>query len=185
LPKAARVLADRVDPQRFYAQDIATGTLFASRDGGLHFNAIGGAFGDAVKQHYQAPHRPTNAVVYAVPGQAGELMAISARGGVIHGRDDGRVLRQSHGIDSAVSLGFGKAAPGHAEATLFLAGAIDGQRGLFRSIDGGAHWQRINDDAHQYGEVGYVTGDPRVFGRVYFATGGRGIFRGDPTGEQP
>ena len=47
------------------------------------------------------------------------------------------------------------------------------------------NWQRINDDAHQYGEVGYVTGDPRVFGRVYFATGGRGIFRGDPKGEQP
>ena len=52
--------------------------------------------------------------------------------------------------------------------------------GLFRSIDDGAHWRRINDDAHQYGEIGQVTGDPRVFGRVYFATGGRGIFYGDP-----
>ncbi|HUH56120.1 MAG TPA: cellulase [Rhodanobacter sp.] len=185
LPKAARALADRVDAQRFYAQDIATGTLFASHDGGLHFTAIGGAFGDAVKQPYQAPRRPTNAVVYAVPGQAGELVAVSARGGVIRGRDDGRVLRQSYGIDSAVSLGFGKSAPGRSEATLFLAGAIAGQRGLFRSVDGGTQWQRINDDTHQYGEVGYVTGDPRVFGRVYFATGGRGIFRGDPKGEQP
>lgn len=185
LPKAARVLADRVDPQRYYAQDIASGALFVSRDGGAHFSAIDGAFGAATKQQYQPPHRPTNAVVYAVPGHAGELVAISARGGVIHGRDDGQVLRQSDAVSSAVSLGFGKPAPGRSESTLFLAGTVDGQRGLFRSMDSGAHWLRINDDAHQYGEVGYVTGDPRVFGRVYFATGGRGIFRGDPASVQP
>ena len=44
-----------------------------------------------------------------------------------------------------------------------------------------ANWQRINDDAHQWGWTGEtVTGDPRVYGRVYLATNGRGIQYGEP-----
>jgi hypothetical protein len=180
LPKAARVLADRVDSQRFYAQDMASGALFASRDGGLHFSAVGGRLDQLAQQRYQPPRRPTDATMYAMPGDAGELYLISRRGGIVHGRDDGGVLAQDKAVSEANSLGFGKPAAGHRNPTLFLAGKVDGQHGLFRSIDDGVHWRRINDDAHQYGEIGQVTGDPRVFGRVYFATGGRGIFYGDP-----
>ncbi|MBB6242499.1 cellulase [Rhodanobacter sp. MP1X3] len=180
LPKTARVLADRVDPKRFYAQDITRGALFVSRDGGAHFSPIGGQLDTIAQQDYQASRRPADAAVYAVPEHAGQLYVTSVRAGVVRGRDDGSVSWRSRTIDSAVSLGFGKAAPGHSESTLFLAGKIGGKSGLFRSIDSGKHWLRINDDAHQYGEIGYVTGDPRVFGRIYFATGGRGIFRGDP-----
>lgn len=51
----------------------------------------------------------------------------------------------------------------------------------FRSADEGTSWVRINDDQHQYGWIGQtITGDPRVFGRVYLGTNGRGILRGDP-----
>jgi xyloglucan-specific exo-beta-1,4-glucanase len=54
-------------------------------------------------------------------------------------------------------------------------------QGVFRSADEGASWIRINDDQHQYGWIGQtVAGDPRVFGRVYLGTNGRGILRGDP-----
>lgn len=53
-------------------------------------------------------------------------------------------------------------------------------RGIFRSTDAGASWTRIDDDAHQWGWTGAsITGDPRVHGRVYVATNGRGILRGD------
>jgi hypothetical protein len=45
---------------------------------------------------------------------------------------------------------------------------------------------RINDDAHQYGWTGgAITGDPRVYGRVYVSTNGRGVVyadTSDPTG---
>jgi xyloglucan-specific exo-beta-1,4-glucanase len=47
-------------------------------------------------------------------------------------------------------------------------------------VDAGATWQRINDHGHQYGNFGEaLTGDPRVFGRVYVGTNGRGIIVGE------
>ena len=60
------------------------------------------------------------------------------------------------------------------------AGVVAGTDGLFRSVDNGATWQRIDDDAHRFGWIYAVTGDARVFGRVYFATVGRGIIHGTP-----
>jgi len=46
--------------------------------------------------------------------------------------------------------------------------------------DAGLSWVRINDDKHQYGNIGEaITGDPRIYGRVYIGTNGRGIIYGD------
>ena len=38
----------------------------------------------------------------------------------------------------------------------------------------------INDKNQQYGNMYAVTGDPRIYGRVYAGTNGRGIFYADP-----
>jgi hypothetical protein len=67
---------------------------------------------------------------------------------------------------------------------LFLTGKIESVQGLFRSDDAGTSWVRINDEQHQFGSISHVTGDPRIYGRVYFATGGRGILCGDPAPAQ-
>jgi len=103
-----------------------------------------------------------------------------ADNGLPVGEATGPLLDVPADITAADSLGFGRAAPGAEHATMYVAGKRGKVRGLFRSVDHGAHWQSINDDAHQFGAMGHVTGDPRVFGRVYFATGGRGIFYGEP-----
>jgi photosystem II stability/assembly factor-like uncharacterized protein len=183
LSENARVLSDRVDPSRFYAWDGVAGVLYASNDNALHFSPIGGALGVEALQARSDTPKQLGMQLYASPDAKGELF-LATRQGLIRGGDDGSVTARIGHVEVATSLGFGKAAPGHKQATLFLAGKVDGKRGLFRSSDDGAHWLRINDDAHQYGELGHVTGDPRIFGRVYFATGGRGIFYGDPVPEK-
>jgi hypothetical protein len=51
--------------------------------------------------------------------------------------------------------------------------------GAYRSLDGGATWKRINDNQHQFGLLSALSGDSRVFGRVYIGINGRGIRVGD------
>jgi hypothetical protein len=56
---------------------------------------------------------------------------------------------------------------------------VSGVYGIFRSDGMGASWVRINDDAHQFGMLGTISGDSRIYGRVYVGTQGRGIVYGD------
>jgi photosystem II stability/assembly factor-like uncharacterized protein len=86
------------------------------------------------------------------------------------------------GVQAILAFGFGKAAPQHSYPALYLAGTIQGQPGIFRSVDEGRSWVRINDNQHQWGLILQITGDPRIFGRVYVGTHGRGILYGDPAG---
>jgi xyloglucan-specific exo-beta-1,4-glucanase len=55
------------------------------------------------------------------------------------------------------------------------------EQAIFRSDDAGRTWARINDDRHQFGTQQVVSGDPRIYGRVYLGTNGRGVLYGDPT----
>jgi hypothetical protein len=77
-------------------------------------------------------------------------------------------------------FGFGKAAPGSSEPALYLVGVANGQRGILRSDDWARTWVHINDDQHQFGSIGQITGDPKLYGRVYVGAFGRGILYGDP-----
>jgi len=88
-------------------------------------------------------------------------------------------------LDSAQLVGLGMAAPGASYPALYVVGTIEGVYGILRSDDAGASWTRINDDAHQYGLLGAITGDPRIYGRVYMGTEGRGHrLRGYCSGRQ-
>ena len=81
----------------------------------------------------------------------------------------------------------GKAAPNASYPTLYMWGAVGTARGMLRSIDRGASWVRVNDDAHQYGgpQIGWVTGAMNTYGTVYMSTNGRGTAYGkiDPKGD--
>ena len=101
--------------------------------------------------------------------------------GLWFSRDSGASFLQLANVEQADTIGFGKAAPHRRYPALYTSARIDGERGIFRSDDVGRHWVRINDDRHQYAWTGQViTGDPRVYGRVYFGTNGRGVIYGEP-----
>ena len=173
LSPQAHVLSDRFDAKRFYAYDGKAQQVFVSRDGGEHFQSIAGALGERVKHGYVVQMR-------AAPDAAGVVYVSGLGLGLLRARDDGSAVMQLGQLVNARDFGFGKAAPGSALPTVFAAGEHAGVYGLYRSTDDGVHWLRIDDDAHRYGGQRLITGDPRLFGRVYFATSGRGVFYGDP-----
>ncbi|RAJ44824.1 cellulose binding domain-containing protein [Kitasatospora sp. SolWspMP-SS2h] len=173
IPAGASVQADRVDPKTFYGW--SGGTFYVSTDAGATFTA-------------KASGLPAASVRFkAVPGTRGDVWlagGTTATGyGLWHSTDAGATFARQPGVDQADSIGFGKAAPGRTHPAMYTSAKIGGVRGLFRSDDAGASWVRINDDAHQWGWTGGpITGDPRIYGRVYVGTNGRGVLYGDTAG---
>ncbi|HEX4006108.1 MAG TPA: hypothetical protein VHX60_08035 [Acidobacteriaceae bacterium] len=188
LTAGTRVVADAMDAQTFYAVSLADRILYRSTDGGATFagqmftleNAPAVAGGMR-----RGDNRGGQDQIYATPGRRGDLW-LAAWDGLVHVpglRDAGSgslALARMAGVDEIHAFGFGKAAPGHGYPAMYLVGTIAGQAGIFRSIDAAKTWVRINDDEHQWGLVLQVAGDPRIFGRVYVGTHGRGIQYGDP-----
>ncbi|MFD5232226.1 cellulose binding domain-containing protein [Streptomyces qaidamensis] len=175
IPAGAIVEADRVDPKTFYG--FKSGKFYVSTDGGATFEAspaTGLPSGDSVR-------------FKALPGGKGDVWlaggATDGAYGLWHSTDGGASFTKLANVEQADTVGFGKAAPGASYQTLYTSAKIGGVRGIFRSTDKGASWTRINDDAHQWGWTGAaITGDPRVYGRVYVSTNGRGVVYGDSSG---
>ncbi|MEY2246757.1 cellulose binding domain-containing protein [Streptomyces sp. BF23-18] len=172
IPAGAVVESDRVDPKTFYG--FKSGKFYVSSDGGATFTASSATSlpgGDSVR-------------FKALPGTKGDVWlaggASDGAYGLWHSTDGGASFTRLSNVEQADTVGFGKAATGASYQTLYTSAKIGGVRGIFRSTDKGASWTRINDDAHQWGWTGAaITGDPRVYGRVYVATNGRGIVYGD------
>ncbi|HAO80459.1 MAG TPA: hypothetical protein DCQ92_16120 [Verrucomicrobia subdivision 3 bacterium] len=87
-------------------------------------------------------------------------------------------------VSGADALGFGKAALGKTFPAVFLLGNINNLHARYRSDDASQTWIRIDDNQHQFGNANVPTiiGDPRIYGRVYFTTGGRGVIYGEING---
>ncbi|MER5715871.1 cellulose binding domain-containing protein [Streptomyces sp. NPDC002132] len=172
IPAGAVVESDRVDPKVFYG--FKSGRFYVSSDGGATFTAsaaTGLPSGDSVR-------------FKALPGAKGDVWlaggASDGAYGLWHSTDGGASFAKLANVQEADTVGFGKAAAGASYQTLYTSAKIAGVRGIFRSTDKGVTWTRINDDAHQFGWTGAaITGDPRVYGRVYLTTNGRGVVYGD------
>jgi hypothetical protein len=169
LPAGVTVESDRVNPKTFYAYG-ASG-FYTSKDGGAHFTLSSASVPATGRAHF-----------HASPGHEGDVWFAGSTG-LLHSTDSGATFTKVSGVDSGVNVALGKAAPGSAYPAIFIVGTIGGVTGVFRSDNAGAAWVRINDDAHQYGNAGdALAGDPRVYGRVYLGTNGRGILYADRTG---
>ncbi|AGZ42058.1 cellulose binding domain-containing protein [Actinoplanes friuliensis] len=169
LPAGAKVESDRVNPKTFYG--YAAGKFYASTDGGATFTASTAAMPSTGRVNF-----------HAVPGKAGDVW-LAGETGLLHSTNAGTTFTAVAGVTSAINVAFGKAAPGAAYPAVFLVGTVEGVTGVFRSDTGGTSWVRINDDAHQYGNAGdALAGDPRIYGRVYLGTNGRGILYADRQG---
>ena len=172
-PVPFRPAADRVNPKKFYVLDAKGGQAYTSVDGGAHFTAS--PTGLPALPDYQY----SSASAQTTPGIEGDVWLTNFKE-LNHSVDSGKSYEAITSVTEAYALGFGKAADGKKYPALYLIGKIGDVTGFFRSDDVGATWVRINDARHQYGFCTIITGDPRVYGRVYIGTGGRGIIYGEP-----
>lgn len=180
LPAGLRPVADRVDGRRFYALDFAGGDVWSSKDGGASFGRLP-THGLPESLVADRPVWREGAWPFmASPAGAGELWLISAKG-LFRSRNAGASFRRLASSLEVEALAFGKPPPGQRHPALFAIGRQGDLRALWRSDDGGGSWMRINDAAHEYGRrFRCLAADPRVFGRVYVGTDGRGILMGEP-----
>ncbi len=169
LPNGVALVADRVNPALFYAFDAATGTAYRSLDGGVNFLP-------------SATGLPTGSgKLETVLDRAGHCWLAAGEGGMYRSVDQGLSYQRLDTIEEALTVGFGKAAPRRTEMAVYTSGKVKGVWGIYRSDDSGRSWIRVNDDKHQYASTNdAITGDPRVFGRVYVSTNGLGIPYGEP-----
>jgi hypothetical protein len=176
VPNAAVVASDRVNAKRFYA--FGDGKFWLSTDAGATFTAS------------PAAALPSSAKLEAVPGKEGEVWLTGGAQmtggatscevcGLWRTTDGGASFTKLAGVTKADVVGFGMPLQAGGPPAAYLAGAVNGGRGLFRSDDAGAAWSEISDAKHQFATVQAITGDPRIYGRVYVGTNGLGIFYGD------
>jgi hypothetical protein len=171
LPTESIVESDRVNASKFYG--FNGGQFYVSTNGGATFTQTA------------ATGLPSTGKFKALPGVEGDVW-LSGDTGLFHSTNSGASFTKVSAVTKAVSVGFGKAATGKTYPALYSMATVGGVTGVYRSDDTGATWIRINDDQHQYGNAGdAITGDPRVYGRVYLGTNGRGIVYGDRTGTAP
>jgi photosystem II stability/assembly factor-like uncharacterized protein len=178
LPVDMRVIGDRVDPSTFYGFDAGSGVLYSSIDAGVSFTKTQSRLATSLRRR----GGPEPVDLAAVPGRSGEVWLASG-GQLYHLTARGQNLSSFPKLSEVGAVGFGKAAPGTEHPAVFITATIAGTHGIFRSDDTGITWIKLTDDLHQFGSASRLTGDPRVFGRVYFCTGGRGIVYGERSAE--
>lgn len=180
LPLDARPVADRVEGRIFYAMDFERGEVLVSRDGAQTFTA----------QRTRglppglAPDRPVWREhawpLHAAPGHAGHLWYVSKQG-LYRSADGGARFTKVESDIGVEMLAFGAPPPRRSYPALYAIGWRGQTRGVFRSDDQGRSWTRVNDEHSEYARrFRCIAADPRVYGRVYIGTDGRGVVYGEP-----
>lgn len=165
LPAGIAVVADGANVNNFYGYDRTTGKVYVSTNKGVSWSQ---------------PNAPIAWHTMTTPFGKSCDVWLYGYSGLQHNTTCGLgTWTQSSGLSNVQAMGFGKAATGQSYPAIYIAGAYNGATGVFRSVDGGNSWIRIDDAQHQYGGFRMLTGDPKTFGTVYGATNaGRGIIVG-------
>jgi photosystem II stability/assembly factor-like uncharacterized protein len=166
--KQFHLKADRVN-DCFYI--FKNGSFWVSTDGGANWQVRGGT---------TLPNSsPYFLNVVTTPGKQGEVWITLDKKGLWKTSNGGKTFSKITAIDRAKLFSWGASAPNHDLPTAYCYGTIEGKWGLYRSVDMGKNWIRINDDEHQFlGHVSAIAGDRQEFGQIYIGTGGNGIFYG-------
>jgi hypothetical protein len=165
-------VADKAADGYFYTYDFTKGTILESADNGASFTTIYTGLN-------VLPDYASRSQLASVPGSKRRDLWLATPNGLWHINGASATPVQIPNVQVATGVGFGMAAAGANYPAIYLTGKYNNVAGVFQSLDGGTTWTRINDDKHQWGGPGWVTGDMRIFGRVYVSAGRGGVIVGD------
>src|SRR5262249_24707230 len=187
------VAADKATAGTFYLYNYGPGAapsaagIYRSTDGGATWTHV---YGSAV-----APFSGYNAVLKAVPGQAGHLFFTSGQQGsagdanpdqaaaFMRSTDGGATWTAVPNVLEVYAFGFGQAAPGGNYPTVFIAGWVNRVYGVWRSDDNARPWTQIGDlPLGSLDDIRSVEGDKNIYGQVYIGFLGSGYAYGKTTG---
>jgi xyloglucan-specific exo-beta-1,4-glucanase len=183
-----RLAVDRKNPNKVYAYDsggawwASAGRVYISNDGGHTFTLSQGSVSAGL-----APNGWWVTSLAVNPNVEGDLWLADGNA-VYHSVDSGASWTKLGNFASiwgsnpwpdvqgasVVALGKAKAGATY-PAAVYVVGVINGVWGVYRSDDGGATWVRHNDDAHQFGGIGVMAADQKIYGRIYVSGTGRGL----------
>lgn len=186
----AQVVSDRVTPGKFYMYDYASGKLMM---GVATVNPVTSANAFVCNLTFNTqttlPAYSYGQLTASFGGDGDIWLAVnnsssSSANGIYHSTDSGKTLTNVGSFTQAYAVGLGAAATSSATAAyskpaVYTAATGASGYGFYRSIDNGATWTLVSNPAHLLGTVNQIVGDPRIFGRYYIGTGGRGIAYAD------
>ncbi len=161
------LVADRVEPATFYLYHSDLG-MFRSTDGGTTWEAqaseglpVGWTVGYF---HAKVLASPTTAghLLFA-PGFLAEEVT-----GLYESFDAGATWTRREGMADVGAFDWGAPASDTDAATLYVAGTLGGERGLWRAVDGSATWDLISAAPNgNYQGIKAIGADPEEYGTVY------------------
>lgn len=180
------IAADQVRKGVFYLYMLREG-LFRTTDGGATWTRMhDGDFsrGDPAFTAVLKAMPGKEGTLYYTDGPAGghDLQGPQRHGGFpfLRSVDGGATWGAVPGVDKVLAFGFGKAAPASPHATIYVAGDVEGEYGIWRSTDNAGSWTRIGEFPYVVDTVTTVSGDANTFGLVYVGFGGSSYVYGKP-----
>ncbi len=190
-----KLFSDKFQPNLFYG--FSGATFYVSDDGGRNFQAVTLASGAVPNTNWNTNGHGQGVnkiLVDSFRTRSIYLAPNTAVAGLVRLTYDStsatwsavKVNPQTDSAFQQVGMGLGRG-DGSVPA-LYAMGLISdnsvapasaARYGMYQSLDGGTTWKRINDDNTQFGDLRALSGDSRVFGRVYLGTGTRGIRVGE------
>lgn len=180
-----KIYADRVNPLVFYG--FADGfSIYLSTDGGDHFYQISEPLCEGTVLGLIDCANKTE--IRGDAGKEGVFYCAMGKYGLYRLKVDPETkeiqfVRLTKEGESVFRMGLG-VLPGQDYRTgnkaLYICGIIEEQYGFFRSFDEGKTWEKLNNDAQQFGDINSMDGDSREPYVFYIATGSFGVKYGKP-----
>ncbi|MCX8094340.1 MAG: hypothetical protein N3E50_09290 [Candidatus Goldbacteria bacterium] len=177
VPTGYWVISEKVLPGIFYIYEGKKGKLWKSIDFGRSFYVVNSKLpGNKVKPGNDGMIDYEIKCVYNI---ANDIWLAAGYDGLFYSNDGGISFNKIRSVKEAYRIGFGRPEKKESYPMIFIWGRISNEEGFFMSGNLAKTWVRINDEKNKFGWIHCITGDPKVLGRCYLATEGRGILYGE------